>query len=77
MRRGQGRVEIGHPSSTPWLLWQSLLALNHLPVDLVEVDLADLVHHVFIVEGDKPEATVTICHFVVGQHGLFHLFKEG
>ena len=65
MRRGQGRVEIGHPSSTPWLLWQSLLALNHLPVDLVEVDLADLVHHVLVIESDKTKAPVTVRHLVI------------
>ena len=78
VRRRERRVEVSHAATAaPQLLWQSLLALHHLAIDLVEVDLTDLVHHVFVVEGDKPETTVTICHFVVGQHGLFHLLREG
>ena len=31
-----------------------------LTVDLMEVDLTDLVHHVLVVEGDKPEAAVSV-----------------
>ena len=36
-----------------------------LTVDLVEVDLTDLVHHVLIVECDKSKTPVTVCHLVI------------
>ena len=39
----------------------------------MEVDLADLVHHILVVEGDEAEAPVPVGDLVVGQHGLLHL----
>ena len=39
----------------------------------MEVDLADLVHHILVVEGDEAEASVPVGHLVVGQHRLLHL----
>ena len=39
----------------------------------MEVDLADLVHHVLVVKGDEAEAPVPVGDLVVGQHGLLHL----
>ena len=66
MRRRERRVEVGHTAaSSPWLLRQSLLALHHLAIDLVEVDLADLVNHVLVVECDKSKAPVTVRHLVI------------
>ena len=46
-------------------LGECLLALDHFAVNLVEVDLADLVHHILVVEGDKAKASVTVCHFII------------
>ena len=39
----------------------------------MEVDLADLIHHILVIEGDKAEAPVSVGHLVIGQHGLLNL----
>ena len=56
-------------------LGECLLALDHFAVNLVEVDLADLVHHILVVEGDESEAPVSVGHLVVSQHRLLYLGK--
>jgi len=67
-------------SHGPWLFGESLLALHHFSIDLVEVDLTDLVNNILIVEGDESEAPVSVGHLVVGQHRLLDhgkLFEVG
>ena len=43
-----------------------------LTVYLMEVNLADLVHHVLVVKGNKAEPPVSVGHLVVREHALLH-----
>ena len=47
----------------------------HLVVDLVEVDLAHLVHDVLVLVDDEPEPPVTIGLLVEHQENVFNLGK--
>ena len=42
-----------------------------LTVDLVEVYLTDLVHHVLVVEGDKPEAAVSVSDLNIDNEDIY------
>ena len=55
------------------LLRLGLLALHHLVVDLVEVDLADSLYSVLAGESHKSKAPMSVCLLVVHQHGVFNL----
>jgi hypothetical protein len=50
-----------------------LLALDLLVLDGVEVDLADAVHHVLVLESDEPETAVSLRLLIHQHHGLLHL----
>ena len=55
------------------LLGLGLLALHHLVVDLMEVDLAHPLHRVLYGEGHKAESPMSVGLFVVHQHGILYL----
>ena len=55
------------------LLWLRLLALDLLVLDGVEVDLADAVDDVLVLEGDEAEPAVPLGLLVHEHDGLLHL----
>ena len=55
------------------LLGLSLLALHHLVVDLMEVDLTNSLHCVLYGEGHKAKSPMSVGLFVVHQHGILYL----
>ena len=78
--RREGRHVGGVQASQTYsagLLRKCLLAFHHLPVNLVEMYLTDLVHDILVVESNKAKASVSVRDFVVSQHWLFNLRTAG
>jgi len=73
--QGVGGREVGHAghagsvqtsqAQAPGLLGEGLLTLHHLPIDLVEVDLTDLVNNILIVKSYEAEASVSVSDLVI------------
>ena len=74
--RHVGGVEPAQTKS-PGLLGKCLLALDHLPVNLVEMYLTDLVHNILVVKSNEAKASVSVRDFVVSQHRFFNLKISG
>ena len=72
-QRPRQALALGQVDRQHDLLGLRLLALHHLVVDLVEVDLAHSLHRVLAAEGHKAEAPVSVGLLVVHQHRVLNL----
>ena len=72
--QGPGQaLPLGNVDGEHDLLGLGLLALHHLVVDLMEVDLAHSLHRVLNGESHKAKSPMSVGLFVVHEHGILDL----